>query len=94
MLLRDLQINYYTDGGCSSFASSPPNPFTDNSCYNWQISGTNSANIANCDGFSTCDCSFYTQPNCGGASQSASFGGNNCASNWGQGFSSFKCQVA
>ncbi|KAI2779082.1 hypothetical protein F4815DRAFT_475103 [Daldinia loculata] len=59
------QINYYTDGGCSSFlvAVFPP---TDGSCYDYSYSGDSSANIANCDasGDSSCYCNFYAQSGC------------------------------
>jgi len=88
----NIQVNYYTDGGCTAYASTPPNTPTNGGCYNWQWTGSNSANIANCNGFRQCTCLFYTQPNCGGAVEAAQYGGNNCASNWGAGFVSFRCQ--
>jgi hypothetical protein len=87
-----IHINYYTDGGCSNYASSPPNVPIDGGCYNWQWNGANSANIANCD-YKECWCTFYTQPNCQGAAQALTYSGDNCASNWGQGYVSFKCAV-
>ena len=89
----NIHVNYYTDGGCSSYASSPPNvPTNGISCYNWNWTGANSANIADCNGFRQCSCLFFTQDNCQGAVQSVTYGGNNCASNWGHGFVSFRCQ--
>ncbi|KAI1206001.1 uncharacterized protein F4807DRAFT_464009 [Annulohypoxylon truncatum] len=87
-----IQVNYYTDGGCTQFNTSPPNVPTDGSCYQYQFSGTNSANVANCD-HSVCECIFYTGANCQGAQDVAISPGDNCASNYGPGFQSFRCVV-
>lgn len=88
-----VQINYYKDGGCSDFNASPPSVPTDGSCYQWQFSGTNSANVANCD-HSVCQCTFYSGANCQGAQDVATSPGDNCASNFGPGFQSFRCTVS
>jgi hypothetical protein len=85
-----IQVNYYWDGGCSNYALDIPMP-PNNSNYNYQYSNTNSANIANCDGYDYCYCTFYTQPDSSGPSQKVDYYGDNCASNWGQGFQSFTC---
>ncbi|KAI1776953.1 hypothetical protein F4818DRAFT_457555 [Hypoxylon cercidicola] len=85
------KINYYTDGGCGDFLISIF-PFQDGSCYNYAYTGDNSANIANCDG-SECRCTFYTETNCGGSSETVEYlpaAPGNCASNWGHGFGSMK----
>jgi hypothetical protein len=85
-----IQVNYYWDGGCSNYALDIPMP-PNLSNYNYQYSNTNSANIANCDGYDYCYCTFYTQPDSSGPSQEVDYYGGNCASNWGQGFQSFTC---
>ncbi|KAI1657997.1 hypothetical protein F4813DRAFT_389261 [Daldinia decipiens] len=86
------QINYYTDGGCSSYLTSVF-PSTDGSCYGYSYNGDNSANIANCDapGGYTCYCTFYAQSGCQGASQTVAYNSGNCASNYGHGFLSMEC---
>jgi hypothetical protein len=84
-----IQVNYYWDGGCADFALDIPNPPYGN--FNYAYTGTNSANIANSDGYDWCYCNFYTQPNGGGAVEALDYYGNNCASNWGEGFQSFDC---
>ncbi|KUJ07552.1 uncharacterized protein LY89DRAFT_789630 [Mollisia scopiformis] len=87
-----IHINYYTDGGCSDYLVSPPNVPTDGSCYTYQYGGTNSANIANCNGFGGCYCDFYEYSNCEGLSEPAGTpDGPDCASNYGIGFASFQC---
>ncbi|KAL0931333.1 uncharacterized protein CTRU02_214068 [Colletotrichum truncatum] len=85
-----MQINYYTDGGCSQFTVSPPNVPADGSCYNYSWSSMNSANIANCN-YPSCTCVFYEGSNCQGVMKFASTQASNCASNWGRGFKSFAC---
>ncbi|KAI0184034.1 hypothetical protein EV127DRAFT_486564 [Xylaria flabelliformis] len=88
------KVNYYTDGGCTAYLLSLF-PFTDGSCYGYQYTGENSANIANCDAPSgaTCLCTFFVQDNCEGAAQSVSYNGENCASNFGRGFQSMSCAI-
>ncbi|KAH8726477.1 hypothetical protein GQ44DRAFT_771242 [Phaeosphaeriaceae sp. PMI808] len=92
-----LKVNYYKDGGCSKYLVSV-NPGW-NGCYNYQYSEMNSANIANCDkSFRGCVCYFYAEANCkGGAgtwvTTTGSYGNDNCASNWGKGFKSMRCDV-
>ncbi|KAH7399317.1 hypothetical protein BKA66DRAFT_565400 [Pyrenochaeta sp. MPI-SDFR-AT-0127] len=90
-----LKVNYYKDGGCKDYLVSV-NPGW-NGCYNYQYNEMNSANIADCDGsFAGCTCRFFTEKNCkGGAWTTAtgSFGWDNCASNWGSGFKSMRCDV-
>jgi hypothetical protein len=93
VLGQTISVNYYTDGGCTQWASTAPDvPFQSN--YNWHTDGVNSANIAECT-YSYCICTFYTQPNSGGAQQSVSNNGYDgypsCASNWSEGFASFWC---
>jgi hypothetical protein len=53
-----IQVNYFYDNNCTDFASSPP-AVPNNEVYVWEIAGTNSAGIANCDGFDYCWCYFY-----------------------------------
>jgi hypothetical protein len=90
-LASAIQINYYSDGGCSNYLVSPPNVPTDGSCYDYQFGGTNSANIANCD-YNACYCIFYVNSGCVGLQEPTSVpSGSNCASNYGSGFSSFRC---
>jgi hypothetical protein len=84
-----IQVNYYYDGGCTDYASQAPN-VPNNANYNWSWGGSGSANIANCDGYDFCYCTFYTQPNGGGASRGIDVGG--CASNYPQGYQSFTCE--
>ncbi|XXG98463.1 hypothetical protein Hte_004787 [Hypoxylon texense] len=86
------KVNYYTDGGCTDYLTSVF-PFTDGSCYDYSYTGDNSANIANCDA-SNCECIFYTQSGCGGASQTVRYNNANCASNFGRGFLSMMCHRA
>ena len=56
-----IQLNYYYDDSCTEFASSPPVvPLDlDGGVYNWEIAGTNSVGIANCEGFGQCTCNLY-----------------------------------
>ncbi|KAI0387822.1 hypothetical protein F5Y04DRAFT_241078 [Hypomontagnella monticulosa] len=86
---RILGLDGYTDiFGYTRF------PFTDDSCYGYQYTGDNSANIANCDApsGSDCVCTFFVQPNCGGAGQSIGYSsGADCTSNFGRGFLSMRC---
>lgn len=89
-----IQVNYYYDGGCSDFAVSPPNvpnALGSGDSYGYQWTYSNSANVANCDGYLVCVCLFYTGPNLEGSVQVADYGGHNCASDWGVGFQSFQC---
>jgi len=87
-----VKVNYYSDGGCSAFMVSIW-PFDTMSCYNWQWTGSNSANIAGCPTGGSCYCQFYQAANCQGGAHSAvqvPFGPS-CASNWGYGFQSMRC---
>ncbi|KAE8356202.1 hypothetical protein BDV28DRAFT_145387 [Aspergillus coremiiformis] len=88
-----LQVNYYSDGGCSNYMTelNPPASF---GCYDYVWSGSNSMNIADCTfPNGKCVCTFYTQPHCKGAQETVVYPQNNCASNWGRGFYSLKCGV-
>ncbi|GFF24679.1 hypothetical protein IFM61606_09217 [Aspergillus udagawae] len=89
-----LQVNYYSDGGCSNYMTElkpSPSPTT---CVDYVWGGSNSMNIAACTfPNGKCICTVYTQPHCKGAQQTVVYGGDNCASNWGRGFYSFKCSV-
>ncbi len=67
------------DGGCTDYASSPPNVPTDNSCYNWNWGGSNSANIGQCGDDALCECAFFAKDGCQGSSKKAS-DGDSCAS--------------
>jgi hypothetical protein len=83
-----IQVNYYYDGGCSDYASQPPNvPY--GSVYNWSWDHSGSANIANCDDYDFCSCTFFTQSNGGGPRYTVQPG--SCATNWPYGFKSFEC---
>ncbi|KAH8645739.1 hypothetical protein BX600DRAFT_519321 [Xylariales sp. PMI_506] len=88
-----IQINYYTDGGCDDYLASPPNVPTAGGCYQWQYTGTNSANVVGCSFQFGCECTFFTGPDCTGDSQGSTYvdGGSNCASDYGTGFQSFSC---
>ena len=89
-----IQINYFYDDACSDFASSPPNVPLDFGVYNWEFPGTNSAGIANCEGYSNCWCWFHTGANSTGTTALAEYPTGNfttCAT--GQ-FASFDCQIA
>ena len=87
-----IQLNYFTDDSCSDFSDSPPNVPVDGLPYNWEIPGTNSAGIANCEGYTYCECWFYTGADATGHVMYTSTrnGPTNCAQ--GQ-FDSFKCEV-
>ena len=100
----ELKVNYYSDGGCEDYILSL-NPTVDwgqnpTTCYDYEWNGINSANIANCQdpaGGQNCYCVFYTEPGCEGnwgVGKSDWYDGDNCASNWGQGFKSMVCQYA
>jgi hypothetical protein len=88
---RYIQVNYYYDGGCADYASQAPNVPND-AIYNWSWGGSGSANIANCNGYEICQCTFFTQPNGGGARFEVDFG--DCASDYPNGFKSFICEYA
>lgn len=89
----DLQVNFYSDGGCEDWLTSI-HPSIDYTCYGYQWTGTNSANIADCTfPNGQCICTFYTQDGCNGASQTVVYPNNNCASNYGHGFVSMRCYV-
>ncbi|KAI2624160.1 hypothetical protein GGR54DRAFT_638039 [Hypoxylon sp. NC1633] len=94
LAVRDngFKVNYYTDGGCTDYLVSIF-PFTDDSCYGYQYTGDNSANIVNCDApaGSDCVCTFYVQDDCLGAGQSVGYSGADCTSNFGRGFLSMRC---
>lgn len=86
--------SYFSDGGCSNYVLSV-HCFTNCQCYGFQYSGTNSAGITDCDGFSkntNCACYIYNGGGCLGASQLVDFknANNRCASNYGHGFESMK----
>ncbi len=81
------------DGGCADYNDSPPYVPTDDSCYSWEISGTNSANIGYCAKHKRCTCVFYTETACGGNTYVAVWKDFNCVSRWGYGFKSFSCTV-
>src|SRR6266699_2547802 len=83
--LAAFQVNYYYDGGCSQYAATPPNVQLDESCYNYQWTNMNSANIAACDD-EYCSCCFYADGNCRGDCIPVNWAGSDCASNWGPGF--------
>ncbi|KAJ6133954.1 hypothetical protein N7523_000276 [Penicillium sp. IBT 18751x] len=88
-----LQVNYYSDGGCSDYLTEIY-PSTDGTCYGYDWTGMNSANIARCTfPNGDCYCTFYTQANCKGAAQTVSYPNDNCASNYGHGFVSMKCAI-
>ncbi|KAF4334072.1 hypothetical protein FBEOM_12083 [Fusarium beomiforme] len=92
----ELKVNYYTDGGCKDYAGVSLHPVTGSGwgCYNYQWSGSNSANIADCTfPNGKCVCTFYTHKDCKGASESVVYPDDNCASNWGHGWESMKCGV-
>ncbi|RDW78707.1 uncharacterized protein DSM5745_05559 [Aspergillus mulundensis] len=92
-LSADLQVNYYSDGGCSDYMTSI-HPGTGGSCVDYVWTGSNSINIADCTfPNGACTCTFYTQPGCSGAKQQVVYPNDNCASNWGRGFYSMKCSV-
>lgn len=86
---QSIQVNYYWDGGCEDFALALPNP--PQIIFDYTYTGTNSENIANCD-YDYCNCQFYVEPNAVGVPIQLSWGGDNCASNWGGGFQSFHCE--
>ena len=96
----NIQVNYYTDGGCSDYATSIEYSDTwDSGCYNYQWDGSNSANIAGCPSGDPCECYFWPEENCQGQAQgyvtsvplSINPSATNCASNWGVGWSSMRC---
>ncbi|KAL4909377.1 hypothetical protein BDW74DRAFT_146461 [Aspergillus multicolor] len=90
---RNLQVNYYSDGGCTDYMTSI-NPGTGGNCVDYVWTGSNSINIADCTfPNGDCTCTFYTQPGCRGAQQQVVYPSDNCASNWGRGFYSMKCSV-
>ena len=89
-----IQINYFNDNNCTDFASSPPVVPLDFGVYNWETPGTNSAGIANCDGYQTCWCWFYPSANASGTATLAQYpSGNFTTCVTGQ-FASFDCQIA
>jgi hypothetical protein len=86
-----MQVDYYWDDKCSQYALGIKNP-PNGGIFGYQYTNTNSANVANCSGGANyCYCYFYTEANGAGTSDYAVWGGNNCASNPGAGFQSFKC---
>ncbi|KKO98501.1 hypothetical protein THAR02_09403 [Trichoderma harzianum] len=85
-----IQLNAYTDGGCSNYAGQFNQP-SNGVLTNWAVSGSNSANIANCDGYTWCDCYWWTGPNASGNMGYTAYGSNNCASAWGSGWKSVSC---
>ncbi|KAH8660041.1 hypothetical protein BX600DRAFT_438266 [Xylariales sp. PMI_506] len=91
-------VQYYYDGGCSDYAVEIDNVYEDGSCFGYQWTGSNSANIATCSE-SVCQCTFYAQAGCEGLSEQASIvtgdpDAANCASNYGAGFQSFRCEAS
>lgn len=92
-----LQVNYYSSGGCQGYLASfkPPISGGAGTCVDYEIAGSNSANIADCTyGNSKCLCYFYTLRGCKGRAKGAGFQNQNCASNWGSRFQSVKCIVS
>jgi hypothetical protein len=87
------QVNYFYDNACSDFASSPPNVPNNFLLYNWETTGTNSAGIANCEGYEQCQCWFYTGvgpvENDTSALAETSFPNSTCVTGH---FASFSCQ--
>ncbi|KAH8703951.1 hypothetical protein BGW36DRAFT_423489 [Talaromyces proteolyticus] len=74
------QVNYYTDAGCTQYQWS--DAFSLGSyagpgySYSYQLEGTQSANVANCNDWTWCVCTFYdTNGNTLGEAQNA---GSNC----------------
>ena len=66
VLADDIKVQYYTDGGCTSYAVEF-HPFTNWACYNYTWGGSNSANIAACKTDyqgGICSCNFYKSSNC------------------------------
>lgn len=90
----ELKVNFYADDGCSDFMISTK-PNTDNTCYNYNWNHSNSVNIADCTfPNGKCVCTFYTKRDCSGSRNTVTYGRtSNCASAWGQGFSSIRCAV-
>ncbi|KAL5338889.1 hypothetical protein BJX70DRAFT_365424 [Aspergillus crustosus] len=86
-----IQVNYYSDGGCSDYLLSLYNVPNSDTCYDYAWGDQNSANIAACGNKNTCYCTFYTESYCKGVSQALTYGKDNCASNYGHGFKSFRC---
>ncbi|KAL4910985.1 hypothetical protein BDW74DRAFT_172438 [Aspergillus multicolor] len=84
----ELKVNYYSDGGCSDYLVSVW-PSVVGDCYDYDYSGTNSANIADCKDFYACGCTFYQEKGCTGTESSPLTG--SCKSNWGGGWKSMKC---
>ncbi|RYP20882.1 hypothetical protein DL765_002532 [Monosporascus sp. GIB2] len=90
---RDAKIQYYYDGGCSNYAVEFNVPSS--TCYNYDWTNSNSANIASCDSmYKDCTCKFYEEKDCKGTLRTAQNDGpfGNCASNWGKGFKSVICR--
>jgi hypothetical protein len=91
VLGASIQVNYYSDGGCSDYLTSVF-PYDTGVCYGYEWNGMNSANIVNYNGgFGTPICAFYPEPNCQGGANVQGPPPDNCASNWGQGFQSMAC---
>jgi hypothetical protein len=88
-----IKAQYYYDGGCTDYAVEFYPPV--GGCYNYAWSSSNSANIAHVTGIDgTVRCTFFTQQDCKGASQITTEGTNqDCASNWGAGFTSVSCVI-
>ncbi|KAB8234040.1 uncharacterized protein BDW43DRAFT_310713 [Aspergillus alliaceus] len=84
----ELKVNYYSDGGCTNYLTSIW-PGDVGRCYDYDYTNTNSANIANCNGYQLCTCSFYSEKGCKGKEEYRI--GSSCASNWGTGWASMKC---
>ncbi|TVY46620.1 hypothetical protein LOCC1_G003303 [Lachnellula occidentalis] len=85
-----IQVNYYTDGDCKEYATAIKTP-PEGQVYDYSYGGSNSASIAECNGYGFCTCTFYQNEGGSGVNEVATYGGNNCASNWGSGFKSFEC---
>ncbi|EHK21132.1 uncharacterized protein TRIVIDRAFT_153055 [Trichoderma virens Gv29-8] len=90
----NIQVNYYSDGGCANYLTAV-NPFTNNNCYNYDYTGTNSALIADCSFANGCACTLYSNCDCNGSTHTigtrTNDGSAHCASAWGVGFKSMRC---
>jgi hypothetical protein len=84
-----LRVQYYTDGGCTEYLTSIE-PIQ-SSCYQYQYTGANSANIVQQDGSGNQNplCYFFSGPDCTGSWESVE--NDACASNYGVGWQSMDC---
>lgn len=89
-----IKVNYYSDGGCNDYMISI-SPSDNGKCYTYNWRGQNSVGIAECHASLGCYCDFYTEENCKGNKVYKEYQdrGGWCASNWGHGFLSMKCNA-